>query len=202
VAYENDLQQRRWTKSALSGRVLPWSPTGRVSPPNPTGRSITLFCKYMDKYRYIRLTFVSLFIALGTPSCVSTAIERSTNKHRTVLVADKTREEMRSEIGIPIESWESNSSQAPNYRTRVFHAYDVFIVRGVVARPGDGSGQATLNAVTLGTGEAIAIPLTLASSVTKPFTTQKLIVFYNKDYKYITHQIYDSKGKRISNLGY
>jgi len=140
-------------------------------------------------------------------SCVSALIDRSTNKHRDIFDKEHSRAEIRAEVGTPQTTWEKVTNQTPAYDTSVYgssdaHSYDVFKVHGVVARPGDGSGQATASAVTLGTGEALMLPFTLASVVAKPFTVQHLIVFYDVNTYYQKHLIYDSKGNKINNSGY
>lgn len=145
------------------------------------------------------LVILSLFAQC---SCVSTLLERSTNRHRSILAEESSQAEIRKAIGPPSETWQKTSGESPLYQSAGAYAYDAFLVRGRVARPGDGAAQATVNAVTLGTSEAITLPLTLVGVATKPFTTQKLIVFYDRDLLYKTHQIFDRKGRKIDTLGY
>lgn len=150
---------------------------------------------------FLKITILAS-LALAHCSCVSAVIDRSTNKHRDILSKGHSRAEIRKKVGIPESSWDRLSRNKPLYGVYGSHAYDVFRVRGVVARPGDGAAQATTSAVTLGAGEAISLPFTLAGVVAKPFTTQKLVVFYNRNLDYRKHEIYDSKGNKIDNLGY
>ena len=155
-------------------------------------RRITLSLKYS----------VLAVIILVHCSCVSSAIERSTNKHREILSKGYSREQIRNEVGEPEEAWDKTSHKKPSYDVHGSRAYDVFKVRGVVARPGDGAAQATASAVTFGVGDAISLPFTLASVVTKPFTVQQLVVHYDHNLMYRRHLIFDNKGRKINTFGY
>lgn len=135
-------------------------------------------------------------------SCVSSVIEKSTNKHRGILSEGHSREQVRNEVGQPEDAWDKSSHKKPVYDAAGSHAYDVFKVRGVVARPGDGAAQATANAVTLGAGEAISLPFTVAGAAVKPFNIQRLVVFYDGHLMYRKHQIFNRKGGEIDPLGY
>lgn len=141
-------------------------------------------------------------LALAHCSCISTAIDRSTNKHRSVLKEGKSREEIRRKVGKPMENWEKSGKQKPAYEVEGASAYDVFEVRGVVARPGDGAAQATASAITLGAGEAITLPFTVVGVAAKPFITQTLVVLYDEKFDYRDHLIFDSKGRSIHKSGY
>lgn len=149
----------------------------------------------------MKLSFIAI-LALAHCSCVSTAIDRATNKHRKILSKGHSRSDIRKQVGDPEMTWEKSSKKKPAYAVRNFSAYDVFKVRGVVARPGDGAAQATANAVSLGMSEAISLPITLAGVAAKPFTVQRLVVFYDHDLMYGSHQIFDNKGGKVESSGY
>jgi len=59
-----------------------------------------------------------------------------------------------------------------------------------------------LNAVTLGTSEAIAIPITVVSAVGLSMQEHSLVVFYDADMHYHHHELYDKKGRPEDTLGY
>ncbi|QQL46000.1 hypothetical protein [Sulfuriroseicoccus oceanibius] len=60
-----------------------------------------------------------------------------------------------------------------------FHHYDVFVFRGKASAPQTAGGAATLNAVTLGTGEVIALPFALLDVTATPFKSHYLFAAYN-----------------------
>jgi hypothetical protein len=51
--------------------------------------------------------------------------------------------------------------------------------KGKINSIDEGSGQAMANAITLGTGEIIALPITVVSIVTRSFGHHKIFVFYD-----------------------
>ena len=82
------------------------------------------------------------------------------------------------------------------------YAYDVFKVRGKIAKPGDGAAEATINAMTLGPSEIIVIPLTIASTISESTEKHTLVIFYDKELKYRIHSLYDKAGQEESISGY
>ncbi len=128
----------------------------------------------------MKLSFIAI-LALAHCSCVSTAIDRATNKHRKILSKGHSRSDIRKQVGDPEMTWEKSSKKKPAYAVRNFSAY---------------------NAVSLGMSEAISLPITLAGVAAKPFTVQRLVVFYDHDLMYGSHQIFDNKGGKVESSGY
>ena len=58
---------------------------------------------------------------------------------------------------------------------------DIHHYRGKLNSADEGSGQAIVNALTLGTAEAIMIPLTAVDIVARSFGNHEIFVFYNKN---------------------
>ena len=135
--------------------------------------------------------------------CVSAYMDHYSGKYRNVFIEGATIESIRDAVGEPEYTFIKDITQdQPKYNIDVFHSYDVFDVKGKIHKPGDGSVQTMLSAVTFGIGELILIPYTavaIAGDYTKIHT---LVVFYNENNGYLEHQLYDSDGNSESVLGY
>ena len=151
--------------------------------------------------RTIRTIFV-LLLCVFAAGCVSSAIDHYTGKYRNMFEAGTTRDMFRAKLGTPIQSWEIGSTNLAEYDVTNVCAYDAFAVRGKIAKPGDGSAQATVNAVSLGTSEAIMIPVTLIGAIGKSTQQHTLVVFYDRTMHYQRHELYDKNGKQEDVLGY
>jgi hypothetical protein len=149
----------------------------------------------------MRTIFILLLCAWST-GCVSSAIDHYSGKYRGMFKDSTTREMFRAKLGPPIRSWEKGSRARAEYDVATDYAYDAFAVRGKIAKPGDGSGQATVNAVTLGTSEVIMVPLTIISVLGMSAERHTLVVFYDRKLHYNRHQLYDKHGKEESVSGY
>lgn len=130
-------------------------------------------------------------------------MDQAAGKYRGVLKEGTPQSRIRSSIGQPVESYVRGGSRLASYELEnPAHAYDAFYIRGKVHKPGDGAGQAMVNAVTLGTGEAITIPLTFLKLLHESGERHTLVVFYDRTLGYIDHDLFDSRGKPESNSGY
>lgn len=152
--------------------------------------------------QYSKLVCLLLPVCCPLLTSCSTLLDRSTSRHRGILESKGTRVEFREKIGKPVESWQQPEKANSKYKRWDTYAYDVFSVRGQVAKPGDGMSQATVAAVSLGGAEVISLPFTILGVGGKLFKKETLIVYYNKQLKYKTHRIFDRKGEEVDRLGY
>lgn len=134
--------------------------------------------------------------------CVSSVIDRQSSKYRDLFQASTTRTMFRDKLGAPIQSWQVGSTNFASYDDKVAYAYDAFAVRGKIAKPGDGSGQATVNAISLGTSEVIMIPVTVIGAIGASSQEHTLVVYYDSTMHYYRHALYDKSGKQEDVLGY
>jgi hypothetical protein len=134
--------------------------------------------------------------------CISSAIDRKSAKYRDMFQRNTTREMFRAKLGNPVQSWEMGSTNKPAYLDEAAHAYDVFAVRGKIAKPGDGSAQATVNAVSLGSSEVICIPITIVSAMNASNQQHTLVVYYDSTNHYERHELYDKNGHEENVSGY
>jgi hypothetical protein len=145
---------------------------------------------------------IILWLCATSIGCVSSAIDRYTSRHRKLFEPTSTREMFRAKFGAPIKSWQMRSTNTAKLKAQSVCAYDVFLVKGKLAKKGDGSAQATANALTLGTSEAITIPLTIVSSISESTKEQILVVYYDSSMNYKRHEVYDKYGKPQDTVGY
>jgi hypothetical protein len=146
-------------------------------------------------------TFLTACLCMLTVGCVSGWIDRGSSKYRDLFVSATTREVFRDKLGTPTQSWATGSG-SPQYNATNCYAYDVFAVRGKIAKPGDGSVQATICAISVGTMEPIMIPITIASVVSKSSEQHTLVIFYDATSHYKRHELYDKIGRQEDTLGY
>ena len=122
--------------------------------------------------------------------CVAAWIDHGTGKYRDILYEDQTRTTIRARLGEPIEVYPSQVQRRFDFKIpEAAVSYDMYAVRGKVAKVADGSEEATLNAITLGTGEIISIPLVLLEVVGETAFGKYYLVFF-----------YDSVGKKVDKL--
>ncbi len=147
----------------------------------------------------LRLATAALLITLLS-GCVSAAIDQGTGKYKGVFYEPAPRDEIRSALGEPVETYQRSSTnkQAPFYSISEFDSYDVYQVKGKIYKPGAGNTQAANSAASLGLTEFYFIPATLVKLAVEPFKKRTLVVFYNKDKEYIAHQLFDADGQRES----
>jgi hypothetical protein len=151
--------------------------------------------------RIIRILFAACFCVIAA-GCVSSAIDHYSGKYRNMFVANTTRDEFRAKLGTPVKTWTFGSTNLAEYGVSGIFTYDVFAVRGKISKPGDGSAQATVNAVSLGTSEAIMIPLTIVGTISQSTQRHTLVVFYDTTLHYSRHELYDKNGHQEDTLGY
>jgi hypothetical protein len=151
--------------------------------------------------RIICILFVACLCVVAA-GCVSSAIDRSSSKYRDIFLTATTRDMFRAKLGAPVQSWEVGSTNLAAYDVTNAYAYDAFAVRGKIAKPGDGSGQATVNAISLGTSEVIMVPLTIVGVIDQSMQRHTLVVFYDATFHYQRHELYDQNGHKEDTLGY
>lgn len=103
----------------------------------------------------LRLTPLLLIWLLS--GCAA-AIDHYSGRFRNTLAAGQTRTTIRTELGEP-----QLCQQAAFLTEDKVQGCDRFTVLGKIHKRADGNGQATASAVTMGLGELILIPMTVAS---------------------------------------
>ena len=146
--------------------------------------------------------FLIASICILLTGCVSSVIDRQSSKYRDMFQASTTRQMFRAKLGTPIQSWQVGSTNVAEYADKVAYSYDAFAVRGKIAKPGDGSAQATVNAISLGTSEVIMIPVTIIGSIGASSQEHTLVVYYDSTMHYFRHELYDKNGHKEDVLGY
>lgn len=137
----------------------------------------------------LRLTPLLL---IGLLSGYAAALDHYSGRFRNTLVAGETRATIRAELGEP-----QRCQQAAFLTEDDVQGCDRFIVLGKIHKRGDGNGQATASAVTMGLGELILVPMTVAS-VAADYTEQHTItVYYDRDDHYLFHTLLNAKGQEI-----
>lgn len=137
----------------------------------------------------LRLTPLLLIWLLS--GCAA-AIDHYSGRFRNTLAAGETRETIRAELGEP-----QGCQQAAFLTEDKVQGCDRFTVLGKIHKRGDGNGQATASAVTMGLGELILIPMTVAG-VAADYTEQHTItVYYDRDDHYLFHTLLNAKGQEI-----
>jgi hypothetical protein len=125
--------------------------------------------------------------ALVASGCISAWIDIHTGKYREQMFEPQTRESIRAKLGEPLQSYASEGERpAACVMPAEAVACDVFKVRGKIANSFDGSSEATANAITLGAGEVIILPITLLNVAAESAGGPYLLVFF-----------YDGAGKRV-----
>ena len=137
----------------------------------------------------LRLTPLLLIWQLS--GCAA-AIDHYSGRFRETLAAGETRATIRAELGEP-----QLCQQAAFLTEDKVQGCDRFTVLGKIHKRGDGNGQATASAVTMGLGELILVPMTVAS-VAADYTEQHTItVYYDRDDHYLFHTLLNGKGQEV-----
>lgn len=137
----------------------------------------------------LRLTPLLL---IGLLSGCAAAIDHYSGRFRNTLAAGETRATIRAELGEP-----QLCQQATFLTEDKVQGCDRFTVLGKIHKRADGNGQATASAVTMGLGELILIPMTVAS-VAADYTEQHtLTVYYDRDDHYLFHTLLNAKGREV-----
>ena len=137
----------------------------------------------------LRLTPLLL---IGLLSGCAAAIDHYSGRFRNTLVSGETRTTIRAELGEP-----QLCQQAAFLTEDKVQGCDRFTVLGKIHKRGDGNGQATASAVTMGLGELILVPMTVAS-VAADYTEQHTItVYYDRDDHYLFHTLLNGKGQEV-----
>ncbi|MCR3901992.1 hypothetical protein NUK36_04030 [Aeromonas hydrophila] len=137
----------------------------------------------------LRLTPLLL---IGLLSGCAAAIDHYSGRFRNTLTAVETRATIRAELGEP-----QLCQQAAFLTEDKVQGCDRFTVLGKIHKRADGNGQATASAVTMGLGELILIPMTVAS-VAADYTEQHtLTVYYDRDDHYLFHTLLNAKGQEV-----
>lgn len=102
----------------------------------------------------LRLT---LLLLIGLLSGCAAALDHYAGRFRNTLAAGETRATIRAELGEP-----QLCKQAAFLTEDNVQDCDRFTVLGKIHKRDDGNGQATASAVTLGLGELVLIPMTVA----------------------------------------
>ena len=74
---------------------------------------------------------------------------------------------------------------------------DRFTVLGKIHKRADGNGQATASAVTLGLGELILVPMTVAGVAADYTQRHTITVYYDRDDHYLFHTLQNAKGQEV-----
>lgn len=137
----------------------------------------------------LRLTPLLLIWLLS--GCAA-ALDHYSGRFRNTLTAGQTRTTIRTELGEP-----QLCQQAAFLTEDKVQGCDRFTVLGKIHKRADGNGQATASAVTMGLGELILIPMTVAS-VAADYTEQHtLTVYYDRDDHYLFHTLLNAKGQEV-----
>lgn len=137
----------------------------------------------------LRLTPLLL---IGLLSGCAAAIDHYSGRFRNTLAQGETRATIRAELGDP-----QRCQQAAFLTEDNVQGCDRFTVLGKIHKRADGNGQATASAVTMGLGELILIPMTVAG-VAADYTQQHtLTVYYDRDDHYLFHTLLNAKGQEV-----
>lgn len=137
----------------------------------------------------LRLTPLLLIWLLS--GCAA-ALDHYSGRFRNTLVSGETRTTIRAELGEP-----QLCQQAAFLTEDKVQGCDRFTVLGKIHKRADGNGQATASAVTMGLGELILVPMTVAS-VAADYTEQHTItVYYDRDDHYLFHTLLNAKGQEV-----
>ncbi|MDM5149107.1 hypothetical protein [Aeromonas salmonicida] len=139
--------------------------------------------------RFSRPLLLVLPLLLG--GCAA-AIDHYSGRFRNTLAPGETRATIRAELGDP------QLCQQAAYLTRDnVQGCDRFTVLGKIHKRGDGNGQATASAVTMGLGELILIPMTVAGVAADYTQRHTITVYYDRDDHYLFHTLLNAKGQEV-----
>ncbi|MCW0507854.1 hypothetical protein [Aeromonas piscicola] len=139
--------------------------------------------------RFSRPFLLVLPLLLG--GCAA-AIDHYSGRFRNTLAPRETRTTIRAELGEP------QLCQQAAYLTKDnVQDCDRFTVLGKIHKRGDGNGQATASAVTMGLGELVLIPMTVAGVAADYTQRHTLTVYYDRDDHYLFHTLLNGKGQEV-----
>lgn len=138
---------------------------------------------------YLRLTPLLLIWLLS--GCAA-AIDHYAGRFRNTLVSGETRATIRAELGEP-----QHCQQAAFLTEDKVQGCDRFTVLGKIHKRADGNGQATASAVTLGLGELILVPMTVAGVAADYTQRHTITVYYDRDDHYLFHTLLNAKGQEV-----
>ncbi|HHW4402825.1 TPA: hypothetical protein ACUNCG_003463 [Aeromonas hydrophila] len=139
-----------------------------------------------------RACLLLTLLLIGLLSGCAAAIDHYSGRFRETLAAGETRTTIRAELGEP-----QLCQQATFLTEDKVQGCDRFTVLGKIHKRGDGNGQATASAVTMGLGELILIPMTVASVAADYTQHHTLTVYYDRDDHYLFHTLLNAKGQEI-----
>ncbi|MFQ2249223.1 hypothetical protein ACK32K_11575 [Aeromonas dhakensis] len=137
----------------------------------------------------LRLTPLLLIWLLS--GCAA-ALDHYSGRFRNTLVSGETRTTIRAELGDP-----QLCQQATFLTEDKVQGCDRFTVLGKIHKRGDGNGQATASAVTMGLGELILVPMTVASVAADYTERHTITVYYDRDDHYLFHTLLNAKGQEV-----
>ncbi|MGL5201725.1 MAG: hypothetical protein ACRC9G_22595 [Aeromonas veronii] len=137
----------------------------------------------------LRLTPLLLIWLLS--GCAA-AIDHYAGRFRNTLVSEETRATIRAELGEP-----QHCQQAAFLTEDKVQGCDRFTVLGKIHKRADGNGQATASAVTLGLGELVLVPMTVAGVAADYTQRHTITVYYDRDEHYLFHTLQNAKGQEV-----
>ncbi|MBS4691478.1 hypothetical protein [Aeromonas veronii] len=142
-----------------------------------------------------RLVCISHPLLLALPLLLggcAAAIDHYAGRFRNTLVSGETRATIRAELGEP-----QRCQQAAFLTEDKVQGCDRFTVLGKIHKRADGNGQATASAVTMGLGELILIPMTVAGVAADYTEHHTITVYYDRDDHYLFHTLLNAKGLEV-----
>ena len=139
--------------------------------------------------RFSRPLLLVLPLLLG--GCAA-AIDHYSGRFRNTLAQGETRTTIRAELGDPQLCLQAAFLTEDNVQD-----CDRCTVLGKIHKRGDGNGQATASAVTMGLGELILIPMTVAGVAADYTQRHTLTVYYDRDDHYLFHTLLNGKGQEV-----
>ena len=142
-----------------------------------------------------RLVCISHPLLLALPLLLggcAAAIDHYSGRFRNTLTAGENRTTIRAELGEP-----QRCKQAAFLTEDKVQGCDRFTVLGKIHKRADGNGQATASAVTMGLGELILIPMTVAGVAADYTEHHTITVYYDRDDHYLFHTLLNAKGQEV-----
>ncbi|WP_429049627.1 hypothetical protein [Aeromonas veronii] len=137
------------------------------------------------------LRLIPLLLIWLLSGCAA-AIDHYAGRFRNTLVSGETRATIRAELGEP-----QRCQQAAFLTEDKVQGCDRFTVLGKIHKRTDGNGQATASAVTMGLGELILIPMTVAGVAADYTEHHTITVYYDRDDHYLFHTLLNAKGQEV-----
>lgn len=141
--------------------------------------------------RPVCISHLLLALPLLLGGCAA-AIDHYAGRFRNTLVSGETRATIRAELGKP-----QHCQQAAFLTEDKVQGCDRFTVLGKIHKRADGNGQATASAVTLGLGELILVPMTVAGVAADYTQRHTITVYYDRDDHYLFHTLQNAKGQEV-----